>query len=173
MKFMNKYGVWIVIIGLVIYLFYRTEQAKPDIEAGEMAPEFSFVALDGNTYTNSSFKGQFVLIDFWGSWCRPCKVANAKLKHLYQEVLETEKYRENFSLVSIAYEKDSSEWLNAIENQKLTWPIQAMEKQNGNSPMVRDFKIQAFPTNFLINPDGRIVAVNVSQTTVIKRLKEQ
>lgn len=172
MKYLSKYGVWLVMVVILAYLVKQYYDNKPKLEAGVQAPEFVFTALNGETYDKSSFGGKYVLIDFWGSWCLPCRAANAELKSLYREVQANEKYMDNFSIVSIGYEEDSTKWLNAIEEQNLTWPIQVMEYQRGDVPLTSAFKIVAFPSNYLLDPQGRIVGVNVSSTAVISRLKK-
>lgn len=172
MKLINKYGMWLVIAGVLAFVLYKYNLNKPGIEAGELMPDISFATLDGDYYDSESLRGKYVLIDFWGSWCPPCKAANAELKSLYKEVQNNEKFSENFTLISIAYESDSTAWLKAIEDQRLNWPIQVMEHQRGDTPLTRAFKVVAFPTNFLIDPQGRIVGVNVSQTAVISRLRK-
>lgn len=172
MKSISKILTWLVVIGAVVFIYTQYKKSQPGIEAGDMMPSISFTTLDGMYYDNSNFKGQYILIDFWGSWCIPCRAANAELKSLYKEVQKTDKFAEKFSLISIGYERDSTQWLKAIEDQRLTWPLHAMEDQKGDTPLTRAFKIVAFPTNILINPDGRIVGVNVSQTEVISRLRK-
>lgn len=173
MEQIKKYGIWVLLLGVIVYFFYTSRADSYGLQAGEPAPDFHFTALNGKEYNLDSFKGQYVLIDFWGSWCFPCRAANAKLRNMYHEIQANKDYRNNFSLVSIAYEKDSTAWLNVIKQQQLFWPIHVMEKQiEGYHPVLNKFEVKAFPTNFLINPDGRIVGVNVSPTNVILRLKE-
>jgi len=140
---------------------------KKQTAIGIDAPYFKITDNKNRTFTNNSFKGKYLLLDFWASWCVPCRAESPYLVKAYKN------YRsKGLEMVSISSDKDPQEWQNAVKKDKLTW-IQA-DKLNGlNRKAIADYGVFVIPSNFLIDTDGRIVAKNLQGEDLEKVLKEQ
>ena len=118
---------------------------------GNMVSEFKLNDNKGNPLNFSSFKGKYILIDFWGSWCGPCHHAFPRLKELYSKY-----HDKGFEILGIATESNDSFWVKDIEKEKLPWP-QMIDIKGSGSISKTQFAITAWPTTVLIGPDGKII----------------
>lgn len=134
---------------------------------GQLAPDFVLYNQERNPVKLSDFKGKYVLVDFWASWCHPCRAENPNLLRQYQLFKD-----KNFQIlgVSIDVEKNRDKWLKAIEEDQLTWPQVVGTVQN-NEAYVK-FNVQSIPDNFLISPDGVILAKGLRGEELNEKLKE-
>lgn len=120
-----------------------------------MAKEISLPDVNGNTVTLSSFRGKYVLIDFWASWCGPCRAENPNVVAAYQ------KYKnKNFTILGVSLDKSKDAWLAAIKSDKLTWN-HVSDLKFWDSQAAHDYGVQGIPANFLVDPSGKIVAQNL------------
>jgi peroxiredoxin len=133
----------------------RIEDSKTTA-TGTMAPLFAMQDTAGNLVALSSFKGKYVLIDFWASWCGPCRAANPELKKIYNEFKST-----NFEILGVSLDFNKSNWIKAINQDSLTWFHVSDLKYWKNTAAVQ-YGIVSVPQNVLIDPSGRIVARNLS-----------
>eukprot|EP00388_Colpodella_angusta_P008439 GDKJ01023082.1.p2 GENE.GDKJ01023082.1~~GDKJ01023082.1.p2 ORF type:complete len:369 (+),score=27.06 GDKJ01023082.1:2108-3214(+) len=125
------------------------------VQVGQMAPDFSINSIDGKTIKLADFKGKFVLIDFWASWCAPCRAENPNVVKAYQ------KYNSrNFTILGISLDKDKAAWAQAIKQDGLTWN-HASELADFEGPTVRLYQVEAIPSSFLLDPTGKIIARNL------------
>ncbi len=134
----------------------KTHQTKPTpsghIDVGSQAPEISMASPDGKMNTLSSLKGKYVLLDFWASWCRPCRNENPNVVAAYQ------KYKDkNFTVFSVSLDNKKEDWEKAIKDDKLTW-TNVSDLKGWSSEAGKLYGIQSIPFNFLIDPTGKIVA---------------
>ena len=141
--------------------------AKKNSQIGRLAPSFSFSDITHQTFSNHSFKGKYLFLDFWASWCEPCREENPKLAKLY------EKYaNKGIEFVGISIDMDKRNWEKAIIKDKLPW-IQACDLKGSQSVIFNDFGLYDIPANFLIDQEGKIVARNVTVEELKKILKEK
>ncbi|MCS6928511.1 MAG: TlpA family protein disulfide reductase [Saprospiraceae bacterium] len=146
-------AIGILLLGGVAYWKYR----QPRFVAGDRLADFSFTLADGRQVHLSDWKGKYVLIHFWGSWCGPCREENRELRRLYA------KYRHvNFDIISIGIEQTRRAWEQALQTDSLVWPHHALELERFQGPLAKHFRVRAIPTTFLINPQGVIMGVNLS-----------
>lgn len=167
---MNKKTTQYALIALAfIALAYGVYQYRmPRFGAGDMAPDFSVTLLDNKQVKLSDFRGKYVLLQFWGSWCGPCRKENPFLVNMYN------KYHEKgFEILSIGLEGDRRQWLNAIEYDGMPWPSQAMESYQFDGPVTKQYNIKSIPATFLINPEGKIMGVNLQPDYIRKMLSEK
>ena len=148
-----------VVIGRYIYF-------KPTFLENDKVPDFSAKTLSGQLFRLENFRGSYVFIDFWGSWCGPCRRENPKLRSVYERFKNSEfKEAHSFQLVSIGIEKSKSAWLQAIQNDRLNWPYHILDLSESlrffDAPVSSLFKIKEVPTTYLIGPDGKVLARNL------------
>lgn len=139
------------------------------VTVGAQAPGFTQPTPTGQPVALANYRGKYVLVDFWASWCGPCRAENPFVTKAYQ----TYKSR-NFAIVSVSLDEDRAKWLKAIEEDLLPW-TQVSDLQSFESEVARRYSIHAIPQNFLIDPSGKIVAANLRgdalQATLAKLLK--
>lgn len=142
------------------YLYY-----KPKHINGEKAPFFSATLKDGSLFKLSDLNNKLVLIDFWGSWCGPCRKENPAIVALYNK-FHASKFEnsDGFEIVSIGIERDRKRWESAIRKDGLDWKYHIMDITTSmkffNSKIGQLFGIKEVPSKFLINEDGYIISVN-------------
>jgi len=144
----------------------REAEINSAVGIGVMAPEIALPNPNGDTIQLSSLKGKYVLLDFWASWCRPCRIENPVLVKNYK------KYHEKgFEIYQVSLDKKKDAWLNAIESDKLNW-LHVSDLQFWNSSAAQLYKVQAIPANFLLDKNGRIIAKNLRGDALEAKLSE-
>jgi peroxiredoxin len=125
------------------------------VQIGQVAPAFTIKTVDGKTASLADFKGKYVLLDFWASWCMPCRQENPNVVKAYN------KYKNrNFTIFSVSLDKDPVAWKQAIAADNLTW-THAGELSDFEGPTVRLYQVEAIPSSFLVDPAGKIIAKNL------------
>lgn len=143
------------------------DAAKTNSFVGSQAPDITLRGPDGKSYTLSSLKGNVVLLDFWASWCGPCRQENPNLVNVYK------KYKEQgYTVYSVSLDSDRKAWIDAIAKDKLEWPYHVSELDGGNSLASAIYNITAIPTSFLIDRNGVIVAENLRGPALEEKVKE-
>lgn len=138
---------------LVYYFFFQKM-----LVLGQPAPTFEINNLQNQKINLDSFKGQYVLLDFWGSWCAPCRQENPILVMMYERYKDKPfKKASGIQFFSIAFDKDSDTALKAIQSDGLVWPHHAIETNLFDSEIAKLYKIRSIPTKFLIGPDQIIM----------------
>jgi peroxiredoxin len=132
---------------------------------GTKALDFSQKDTSGNTVTLSQFKGKYVLIDFWASWCRPCRQENPNVVAAYNQFKD-----KNFTIVSVSLDQTKDNWIKAINQDNLAW-THVSDLQYWNNAVARMYNIESIPANMLIDPDGNIIAKNLRGEDLQARLK--
>ena len=135
---------------------------------GALAPDFMQTDTNGRPVRLSDFRGKYVLLDFWASWCGPCRAENPNVVKAYNQ------YRDkNFTVLSVSLDQPGKKeaWLAAIKADGLSW-TQVSDLRFWNNAAARQYAIKAIPQNFLIDPTGKIIGKNLRGLALEKKLEE-
>ena len=133
---------------------------------GSMAPDFTMADTEGKPFLLSSLKGKYVLIDFWASWCAPCRGENPNVVANY-----TKYNNKNFTILGVSLDEDKTKWIAAIKKDNLTWK-QVSDLKGWNNATVAMYGYDGIPYNVLIDPTGKIIATELRGEELGKKLGE-
>lgn len=169
---------FLVIIVLVVgFVVGKKIYMTPNYSDGEVAPNFSGTLPNGQNFELTDLKGSYVLIDFWGSWCFPCKAESPAIIDLHNQ-FNGKKFKdaEGFEIVGVAIEKDEARWKRAIQKWNLPWQYQVVDLNTNfkffDSQIASDYGVKEVPTKFLVSPDGQIIGVNQKPEEIAAFLSE-
>lgn len=137
-------------------------------QIGQIAPDFIQNDTTGNPVKLTSFRGKYLLIDFWASWCGPCRAENPAVVKAYHEYKD-----KNFTILGISLDQPGAKdkWLKAIADDKLAW-TQVSDLAFWKNAVAQQYAINAIPQNFLLDPSGKIIAKNLRGEELSKKLAE-
>lgn len=151
-------------------IIMQTDQLRAMNNAGvkinESAPEIALETPEGDVLTLSSLKGNYVLIDFWAAWCRPCRVENPNVVRVYNQYKD-----KNFEILGVSLDRSKEAWLKAINDDGLTWK-HVSDLKYFNSQAAQDYGVNAIPATYLIGPDGKVIAKGLRGASLEAKLKE-
>jgi thiol-disulfide isomerase/thioredoxin len=132
-----------------------------------IAPEIALENPKGKVMKLSELRGKYVLIDFWASWCGPCRRENPNVVRLYQKYKD-----ENFDIFSVSLDKDKDKWIRAIEADGLVWENHVSDLKYWDSEVVSTYQFQGIPHTVLIDPEGKMIASKLRGESLERKLKE-
>ncbi len=133
----------------------------------KMAPEIALKSPNGELIKLSSLRGNYVLIDFWASWCRPCRMENPNVVKLYQ------KYKnKGFTVFSVSLDQDATAWKSAIQADGLIWPNHVSDLQGWNTIVTKTYQFNSIPHTVLLDKEGKIIATGLRGPALEQKLQE-
>ena len=150
---------------LALIFLLGSTAVHAQLKIGELVPEIELMGKLDSVIKLSSFNGKVVLIDFWASWCGPCRAANPYIQKLYK------KYQTSgFEVYAVSLDVNKNLWLKAIKRDKLTY-TQVIDTDGWLSKVAEKYYVDAIPTNFLLDKTGKIVAINLEGKELYDQVK--
>jgi len=139
---------------------------KPASLVGRPAPEFTLPDVNGKPVSLNSFRGKYLLVDFWASWCGPCRRENPNVVKAFQQFKD-----KNFTILGVSLDETKEAWMKAIVQDQLKW-TQVSDLKHWESSVVGLYGIQGIPYNVLLDPDGKVIAENLTGSSLERKLSE-
>lgn len=144
----------------------KAQNASAATGVGSTAPDFSAATPDGKTVSLKESMGKVTLIDFWASWCKPCRAENPNVVALYNEM-----HAKGFNIIGVSLDKDATAWKDAIAQDKLVWN-QISNLKYWDEPIAKTYGIQSIPATFLLDANGKIVAKDLRGDALKAKVSE-
>jgi peroxiredoxin len=136
------------------------------LNIGAIAPTFSLNDVNGKKINSADLKGKYVLLDFWASWCKPCREENPNVVKAYANFKD-----KGFEILGVSLDEKEANWKEAISADKLTWP-QVSDLKGWRSEAAKLYNISSIPTNYLLDKEGKIIAIALRGEQLEAKLKE-
>lgn len=149
------------------FVRYVENKVRTNLGPGRMAPDIAMPDSDGKTRKLSDLRGKVVMIDFWASWCRPCRMENPNVVRLYKKY-----HDKGFEIYSVSLDKDRTQWLRAIDQDGLEWNNHVSDLNGWTSSGGATYGITSVPSTVLVDRQGRIIARNLRGEQLANKLKE-
>ena len=163
-KFYTMRNLFKTFLFLPVIFVSLAVQAQPKF--GHDAMEISLPSVNGDTVRLSSLKGKVVLLDFWASWCGPCRISNKQLVKLYS------KYKaKGFEILGVSLDEDKQKWQKAIQKDKINW-LQVNDRGGWDAQTAFKWNIESIPTSYLIDKEGKLVAMDLQGKDLENMIKD-
>jgi peroxiredoxin len=149
-----------------VRLLRELHSKKSSVAEGSIAPDLTLPQPDGTMLTLSSLRGKYVLLDFWASWCRPCREENPSVVRLYKEY-----QKQGFEIFGVSLDESREQWVGAIEKDGLPW-ANVSDLKGAESEAARLYHVEAIPMTVLLDKEGRIMALNLRGPALKEKLDE-
>ncbi|MCU0339370.1 MAG: AhpC/TSA family protein [Spirosomaceae bacterium] len=148
-------------------IFVGNAKRMRGIQIGDVAPEIALNSTQNQPVSLSSLRGKVVLIDFWASWCGPCRMENPNVVRVYNRFKD-----KGFEIYSVSLDRDKNAWVQAIGKDGLVWPSHVSDLKYWKSVAAQAYGVNAIPATFLLDKDGKVIAKNLRGEALEKKLEE-
>ncbi|WP_310555063.1 TlpA disulfide reductase family protein [Flavobacterium sp.] len=147
-------------IVVFIILVFATTTLSAQLKIGDKIPNFVLINQNNVEVNSNQFKGKFILIDFWASWCAPCRLGNKKLVKLHDDF-----GADKIHIIGVSLDTDKSKWIKAIEKDKIKF-TQLIDPKGFDATTAIQFGVEELPSKFLFNQEGILIAINPSDEEI-------
>ena len=160
---MKRLHSLLLVAGLASMVYgFTYAQAPVGTNIGDKAIDLAFTSPDGKTIALSSLKGQIVLLDFWASWCGPCRMENPNIVAAYNKYKDVKfKGGKGFTIYSVSLDQNRDAWLKAIKQDNLSWPYHVSDLGGWRSKPAQIYRVNSIPASYLLDGNGTIVGKNL------------
>ena len=151
---------------IVFVLFFIANLTTAQINLGDTIPSIGLKNNVNEPINLTSFKGKYVLIDFWASWCAPCRLGNKKLVKLHAELNPNK-----IEIIGISIDTDTNKWLKAVEKDKIKF-TQLIDSNGFDAETAIQFGVEELPSKYLFNQEGILIAKNPTEEEIIKLIEK-
>jgi len=145
----------------------QSAQNAGSFDIGDEAPNITMPTPSGNTLSLADLRGNVVLLDFWASWCAPCRAENPAIVRAYNQFKN-----KGFDVFQVSLDKSKQAWIDAIKKDGLVWRNHVSDLQFWNSAAAKLYGVESIPANYLLNKDGKVIAKNMRGEELISALQE-
>ena len=147
---------------IFLLLFFTSSLLNAQLAIGTQAPAIRLKDVSGNIISLDSLKGQWVLVDFWASWCAPCRLSNRAIRKYYEDWKT-----KGVEVLGVSLDENRADWIKAIKQDKISW-LQVNSPPKWDDPFVLSWRFERIPTSYLIDPAGIVQAVDPDPKAVSK-----
>ena len=168
-----RFSISIILIFLLAANVFGQKENLEGIEIGTKAPEISLATVDGEMMKLSQLQGKLVLINFWASWCAPCRKKSPDLRAIFNEYQDAdfEDGEKGFEIFNVSLDKNEIGWKNSIRNDSVGDFINVGDMKGWNCTAAKTYNIRRIPTSLLLDGTGKIIAINLHTRDLEKKLK--
>ena len=151
---------------ITFFIIVNTFILNAQIKVGDKLPAITLKSISNSDVNLTSFQGKYILIDFWASWCGPCRLGNKKLVKLHNKVSS-----DKMEIIGISIDTDTNKWLKAVEKDKIKF-TQLIDSKGFDAETAMQFSVEELPSKYLFNQEGILIAKNPTEEEIIKLIEK-